>query len=140
MDEDKESHEDPDVQSRLLVPFNLQKMDLAANQPNRRPPSPDAMDRSRAPMDDEIALVSATMEGRMVINVSDVESYGLERRLLRDSSDEDSEDDDEGVTYRVEMPSAPEGRAMEVDAPSAALTRAGPCVCSRCGRFLQRYG
>ena len=45
-------------------------MDLAANQLDRWPPSPDAMDRSRAPVDDEIALVSATMEGRMVINVS----------------------------------------------------------------------
>ena len=84
MDEDKESHEDVDVQGRPQVPFNLQEMDLAANQPDRRPPSLDAMDRSRAPVDDKIALVSATVEGRMVINVSDVESYGSERRLLGD--------------------------------------------------------
>ena len=82
-------------------------MDLAANQPDRRPPSPDAIDRSDAPVDDEITLVPATVEGRMVINVSDVESYGLERRLLGDSSDENSDNDDEGVTYGVEMPSAP---------------------------------
>ena len=76
MDEDKESHEDVDVQGHPQEPFNLQEMDLAANQPDRRPPSPDGMDRSRAPVDDEIALVLATVEGRMVINVSDVESYG----------------------------------------------------------------
>ena len=31
MDEDKESHEDVDVQGRPQVPFNLQEMDLAAN-------------------------------------------------------------------------------------------------------------
>ena len=126
MDEDKESHEDPDVQSGPLVPFNSQEMDLAANQSDRRPPSPDAMDRSCAPVDDEIALVSATVEGRMVINVSDVESYGSERRLLGDSLDEDSDDDDKGVTHGVEMPFAPEPRPMEVDAPSAASIGAGP--------------
>ena len=101
-------------------------MDLAANQPDRRPPSPDSMDRSRSPVDDEIALVSATVEGRMVINVSDVESYGSERRLLGDSSDDDNEDDDEGITHGVEMPSAPEHLAMDVDAPSAASTGASP--------------
>ena len=57
------------------MPFNLQGMDLAANQPDRRPSSSDAMDRSDAPVDNEIALVPATVEGRIVINVSDVESY-----------------------------------------------------------------
>ena len=57
------------------MPFNLQGMDLVANQPDRRPPSPDAMDRSHAPVDDEIALVPATVEGRIVINISDVESF-----------------------------------------------------------------
>ena len=51
------------------MPFNSQGMDLAVNQPNRQPPSPDAMDRSRALVDDEIALVSAIVEGRMVINL-----------------------------------------------------------------------
>ena len=39
--------------------------------------------------------------------------------------DEDSDKDDEGVTHGVEMPSAPEPRPMEVDAPSAASTGAG---------------
>ena len=76
-------------------------------------------------MDDEIALVLTTVEGRVVINISDVESYGSERRLLEDSSDEDNDDDDEGVTHGIEMPSASKCRAMEVDAPSAALTGAG---------------
>ena len=108
------------------MPFNLQGMDLAANQPYRRPPSSDAMDRSDAPVDDEIALVPTTVEGRMVINVSDIESYDLERRLLGDSSDGDSDDDDEGVMHGVEMPSAPEPRPMEVDASSTASTGADP--------------
>ena len=31
MDEDKERHEDPDVQGGQLVPFNSQGMDVAAN-------------------------------------------------------------------------------------------------------------
>ena len=47
-------------------------------------------------MDDEIALVPTSMEGRVVINVSDVESYGLERPLIGDSTVEDSDDDDKG--------------------------------------------
>ena len=47
MDKDKESHEDLDMQSEPVVPFNLQEMDLAANQPDRRPPSPNAMDMRR---------------------------------------------------------------------------------------------
>ena len=140
MDEDKESHEDVDVQGRSQVPFNLQEMDLTTNQPDRRPPSLDAMDRSYTLVDDEIALVSATVEGRMVINVSDVESYGSERRLLGDSSDEDIDNNDEGVTHEVEMPFAPERCAMEVDALSAPSTKSRPSVYSRCGRFLQRCG
>ena len=78
MDKDNECHEDPDAQSGPLVPFNSQGMGLAANQPDRRPPSPDMMDKFHAPVDDEIALVPATVEGRVVINVSDVESYDSE--------------------------------------------------------------
>ena len=76
MVEDIERHEDPNVQGRQLVIFNSQGMDVAANQPVRLPPSPDAMDRSNALVDKEIALVMAPVEGRIVINVSDVESYG----------------------------------------------------------------
>ena len=83
------------------------------------------MDRSNAFVDKEIAVVMAPMEGRIVINVSDVESYGTGRHLLRDSLDGDSDDDDEGVSHGVEMPSALEPRPMEVDAPSAALIGAG---------------
>ena len=101
-------------------------MDVAANQPVRLPPSPDGMDTSNAPVDEEIAVVTATVEGRIVINVSDVESYGTGRHLLRDSSDGDNDDDDKGVSHGIEMPFAPEPCPMEVDASSAALTRAGP--------------
>ena len=101
-------------------------MDLAANQPDTRPPSPDAVDKSRAPVDNEIALVPAIVEGKMVVNVSDIESYGLERRLLGDSLDEDNDDDDEEVTHEVEMPFASEPRPMEVDAPFSTLTGASP--------------
>ena len=54
-------------------------------------------------MDDEIALVPATVEGRIVINVSDIESFDLGRHLLGDSLDGDNNDDDEGVTQGVEM-------------------------------------
>ena len=114
-------------------------MDLAANQSNRRPPSPDAMDISHAPVDDEIALVLATVEGRMVINVSDIESYGLERRLLGDSSNEDSDNDDEGVTHGVEMP-LPGAHPIEVDAPSAASTRVGPASAPTVDNFYNAAG
>ena len=125
MDEDIKRHEDPNVQDRQLVLFNLQGMDVATNQPVRLPPSPDAMDRSNAPVDEEIVVVTALVEGRIVININDVESYCTGRHL-GDSSDGDSDDDDEGVSHGVEMPCAPEPRPMEVDAPVAALTGAGP--------------
>ena len=102
MDEDIEYHEDPDVQGRQLVLFNSQGMDVEANQPIRLPPSRDAMDRSNAPVDEEVAVVTDPVEGRIVINVNDIESYGTKPHLLRDSSDND--DDDEGVSHGVEMP------------------------------------
>ena len=84
------------------------------------------MDGSCASVDDEIAVVAASMEGKVVINISDVESYGSKCRLIGDSTDEDSDEDDEGVTRGVEMPSAPERHAVEVDASSAASTEVGP--------------
>ena len=124
MDEDIERHEDPDVQGRELVPFNSQGMDVAANQPVRLPTSPNAMDRSNAPVDEEVAVKTASMEGRIVINVSDIESYGTGRHLLGDSSD--SDDDDEGVSHGIEIPSALEPCPMEVHAPSVASTGADP--------------
>ena len=106
------------------MPYNSQGLDVAANQPVMLRPSSDAMDRSNAPVDQEVVVVTALVEGRIVINVSDVESYGTGRHLLGDSSDND--DDDEEVSHGVEMPSAPEPRPMEVDAPSAASIGAGP--------------
>ena len=124
MDEDIERHEDPDVQGRELVIFNSQGMDVAANELVRLPPSPDGMDRSNSSVDKHVAVVTAPMEGRIVINVNDVESYGTKPHLLGDSSD--SDDNDEGISHGVEMPSALEPHPMEVDAPSAASTRAGP--------------
>ena len=123
MDEDIERHKDPDVRGRELVPFNSQRMDVAANQPVSPPPSPDATDKSNAPVDEGIAIVTAPVETRIVINVSDVESYGRKPHLLEDSSD--SDDDDKGISHGVEISSAPEPRSMEVDAPSGALTGAG---------------
>ena len=52
MDEDIDRHEDPDMQGQQLVIFNLQGMDVAANEPVRLPPSPDGMDRSDASVDE----------------------------------------------------------------------------------------
>ena len=94
-----------------------------ANEPVRLPPSPDAMDRSDAPVDEQVEVVAPPVEGRIVINVSDVESYDLKRHLLGDSSD--SDDDDKGISHGIEMPSTTEPLPMEVDAPSAASTGAG---------------
>ena len=108
------------MQGGQLVPFNLQGMDIAANQPVRQPPSPNAMERSDVLVDDEIALVPAPMEGRIVINVSDVETYDSGRHFLGDLSDGDNDDDNEGVTHGVEIPSASEPCPMEVDAPFVA--------------------
>ena len=123
MDDDIERRVDPAVQDRELVIFNLQGMDVAANEPVRLPPSPDGMDRSDAPMDKQVEVVTAPVEGRIVINVTNVESYGTKPHLLGDSSD--SKDNDEGISHGVEMPPASEPRRMEVDAPSDASTRVG---------------
>ena len=111
------------MQGGELVIFNSQGMDVAANEPVRLPPSPDAMDRFDAPLDEEVEVVTALVEGRIVINISDVESFDSKRHLLGDSSD--SDDDDEGVSHGVEMPPALEPRPMEVDAPSATSTGVG---------------
>ena len=81
-----------------MTSFNLQEMDIEAQQPDRQPPSPDVMDRSSTHVDDKIALVAASVEGKVVININDIESYGLERRLIGDSTDEDRDDNDKGVT------------------------------------------
>ena len=124
MDKDIEHHEDPDVQGWELVIFNLEGMDAAANELVRLPPSPDGMHRSDAPMDKQVEVVTAPVEGRILINVSDVESYDSKRHLLGDLSD--SNDDDKGVSHGVEMLSAMEPCPMEVDAPSTALTGASP--------------
>ena len=124
MDKDIPRHEDPDVQGRELVIFNSQGMDVAPNKPIRLPPSPDGMDRSDALVEEQVEVVTAPVEGRIVINVSDVESYGTTPHLLGDSSDSDN--NDKGVSHRVEMPPAPEPCPMEVDAPSAASTGVGP--------------
>ena len=69
-------------------------MNIAANEPVKLPSSPDGMDRSNSPVDEQVAVVTAPVEGRIVINVSDVESYGTRQHLLGDSSD--SDDDDKG--------------------------------------------
>ena len=95
-----------------------------ANEPVKLPPSLDGMDRFDAPVDERVKVVTAPVEGRIVINVSDVESYGTKPHLLGDSLD--SDDNDKGVSHGVEMPFAREPRPMEVDAPSAASTGAGP--------------
>ena len=60
--------------------------------------------------------------------------------MLGDSSDEDSDNDDEGVTHGVEMPSAPVRRAMEVDAPSTASTGAGPASAPTVDNFYNAVG
>ena len=76
-------------------------MDVAANEPVRLPPSPDGMDRSDTPVDEQVEVVTAPVEGRIVINVSDIESYGTKPHLLGDSSD--SDDNDEGVSHGVDL-------------------------------------
>ena len=140
MDEDEESDEDVDVQGQPQVTFNLQEMDIATQQPNRRPLSLDAMDRSCTPMDDEIALVPASVERRVVISVSDVESYDSERQLIGDSTNEDIDNDDKGITHGIEMPSASESRAVEMDAPFAASTKAGPTSALAVENFYNAVG
>ena len=123
MDKDIKRRVDPEVEDWELVIFNSQGMDVVANEPVRLPPSPDGMDKSDAPVDEQVEVVMAPVEGRIVINVNDVESYGTKPHLLGDSSD--SDDNDEGVSHGVEMPPASEPRPMEVDAPSATSTGAG---------------
>ena len=50
------------MQSQPQMTFNLQEMDMEAQQPDRQPPSLDAMDKSHTLVDDEIALIVTSME------------------------------------------------------------------------------
>ena len=98
------------------------------------------MDRSHALVDDEITLVVASVEVKVIINISDVESYGSEHRLIGDSTDEDNNDDDKGITRGIEMPSVPERSAIEVDASSTASIEAGPASTLAADEFYNATG
>ena len=140
MDKHVESDEDIDMLDQPQVILNLPEIEIEAQHPDRRPPSPDVMDGSHPPMNEEIAVVAASVEGNEVINISDVESYGFEHLLIGDSTDEDNDKDNEGVTQGVEMPSALERCAIEVDAPSAAATKAGPASTPAGDEFYNAIG
>ena len=60
--------------------------------------------------------------------------------MLGDSPSEDNDDNDEGVMHGVEMPSALEPCPMEVDAPSATLTRTGPASTPVVDNFYKAAG
>ena len=69
-------------------------------------------DRSRPFVKDEVTILAASIKGKVVINISDAESYGSDRCLIGDSTDKDSDTDDEGVTQGVELSTALEPRSL----------------------------
>ena len=73
---------------------------------------------------EEIVVVAQSAREVEVINCSDIDSCDSKRRLLGDSTDEDSNDDDNGVNEGVPLPAAPIPELDIVDlalAPSSAL-------------------
>ena len=56
--------------------------------------------------DDVVVVVPPSAQEKEIINWSDIESCESERPLLRDSTDGDTNDDDEGVDQGVPLPSA----------------------------------
>ena len=60
---------------------------------------------NRSPID-EIALVEQSFKERVVINCSDISSCDSQRRMLGESTDGDSDEDDRGVDQGVTLPVA----------------------------------
>ena len=60
--------------------------------------------------------------------------------MIGDSTDEENDDDNERFSQGVEMLFAPERRALEVDASSTALTKAGPLSTLAANEFYNAEG
>ena len=71
-----------------------------------------------APIVEEIAVVVPSAREVEVINCSDIDSCDSKRRLLGDSTDEDSDDDNDDVNEGIPLPTAP---ALELDIVDPAL-------------------
>ena len=74
------------------------------------------------PVVEEIAVVAPSATEVEVINCSDIDSCDS-KRLLGDSTDEDSDDDDDGANEGVPLPAAPVPELDIVD-PALALPSA----------------
>ena len=77
-----------------------------------RPASDVAGQIQDAPAVEEIVVVVPSAREVEVINCSDIDSCDSKRRLLGDSTDEDSDDNDDDVNKGVPLPTAP---APELD-------------------------
>ena len=88
-----------------------------------RPASDVAGQIRETPVVEEIAVVAPSVVEVQVINYSDIDSCNS-KRLLGDSTDEDSDDDDVGVNKGVSLPAPPASELNVVDpalAPPAAF-------------------
>ena len=65
-----------------------------------------AMDVQNRPPIDKIALVEQSFMERVVINCSDISSCDMQRRLLGESTNGDSDEDDGGVDQGITLPAA----------------------------------
>ena len=79
----------------------LQEMDVDIELTLPCPRTDDAEDVQNPPALDEIALVEPSLTKRDVINYSNISSYDLQRHVLGESTDGDSDEDNEGVDQGV---------------------------------------
>ena len=82
----------------------LQDMDVDTMLTSPGPQTETAADIQNPPPIDEIALVERSFTERVVINCSDISSCDLQKRLLEESTNGDSNEDDEDVNQGMALP------------------------------------
>ena len=108
-------YEDVDLLSQPEVASSTaQVIDTEPPASPTRPTSNVAGRIQENPAVEEIAIVAPSAVEIAVINCSDIDSCDS-KRLLRDSTDEDSDGDDVGVDKGVQLPTAPVPRLNVVD-------------------------
>ena len=120
-------YEDVDLLSQPEVASATEK--LIDTEPPASPTRP-ASDVARQIQDalivEEIAVVAPSVREVEVINCSDIDSCDSKRRLLGESTDADSDDNDDSVNEGVPLPAAPAPELNIVD--PALAPRSAPVV------------
>ena len=107
MEEDLVQTEDVIMQGHLELPSsNMEAIDVVVEQPHQGLSNDNAQHQEGPSTDEEVAVVLSQVGGVKVINLNDVESGDFNHRMVGDSIDADSDEDDKSVDYGVVVPVA----------------------------------